>query len=352
MAKYHKITGNESVGTIAGMYGVTPQTLLAANPGVSTLAAGAYIRVPGLSTTSSMGGLGTNLKNVLSGQYQSNYQTATGQTAAAPGSLAGVPLAVPQYQENLNAPGRTQKLRSKVPAQGTMGGIVYDEANPRPATQTQTPTPQPRRGTYGQTLSAAPPAYGSDSPEGMANPTGTPRANLNAQQIANQNNVVSSWKPSWATSTWNENMMKGTPTPVTPDIFQELVFVSQNNGLPRDASIQRVNGMLLSHGYVYNPITKRYDPGASANGTSGNVLDRNGNVVKDIAGNPVTTDGGKFSKDSWENYKQKTIARGGKRTWIRGGGRSSEAVNTSVSTATGSNVPNSTGNTDSIWRIG
>mgnify|MGYP007100099666 CR=1 FL=1 len=343
MAKYHKITGNESVGTIAGMYGVTPQTLLAANPGVSTLAAGAYIRVPGLSTTSSMGGLGTNLKNVLSGQYQSNYQTATGQTAAAPGSLAGVPLAVPQYQENLNAPGRTQKLRSKVPAQGTMGGIVYDEANPRPATQTQTPTPQPRRGTYGQTLPVAPPAYGSDSPEGMANPTGTPRPNMNAQQIAELNlaNARNTFKPSSQLLNWNQQVSSGITTPLTSSMFNELTTLSVNNGLPRDAAILAVNSMLQAKGYTYNPVTKGYvATNQSAPATQ-----------KDIAGNPVTTDGGKFSADSWENYKQKTIARGGKRTWIRGGNRGSEPTATAPA-ATGSNVPNSTGSADSIWRIG
>src|SRR5688572_23547588 len=46
--KYHKITGNESIGGIAGMYGVTPQTFLKANPGVTRLVPGASLRVPSI----------------------------------------------------------------------------------------------------------------------------------------------------------------------------------------------------------------------------------------------------------------------------------------------------------------
>lgn len=44
---YHKITGNESIGDIAGMYGMDPQTLLAENPTLlGTPPAGAFLKMP------------------------------------------------------------------------------------------------------------------------------------------------------------------------------------------------------------------------------------------------------------------------------------------------------------------
>jgi len=45
--QYHKVTGNESIGSIAGMYGVTPQALVGANPSMqSTPPAGSWVAVP------------------------------------------------------------------------------------------------------------------------------------------------------------------------------------------------------------------------------------------------------------------------------------------------------------------
>lgn len=297
MAKYHKITGNESVGTIAGMYGVTPQTLLAANPGVSTLSAGAYLRVPTIQSATTQG-VSWNGTNPMGG--------------------AGA------------NPPKTQNPLDKV--LNVFSGIGETLSNVKFSSDSvlgQTRTPYPG---YNQ--------------NGVQSPTQTPKTNgnLNAQQIAELNlaNARNTFKPSSNLLNWNQQISSGVATPLTSSMFNELTTLSVNNGLPRDAAILAVNSMLQAKGYTYNPITKGY---VATNQTAPATQ-------KDIAGNPVTTDGGKFSKDSWENYKQKTIARGGKRTWIRGGGRSSEAVNTSVSTATGSNVPNSTGNTDSIWRIG
>lgn len=43
---YHQITGSESIGTIAEMYGSNPQAILNENPGVSRLSAGAFLRLP------------------------------------------------------------------------------------------------------------------------------------------------------------------------------------------------------------------------------------------------------------------------------------------------------------------
>ncbi len=298
MAKYHKITGNESVGTIAGMYGVTPQTLLAANPGVSTLSAGAYLRVPsnGLGANTSAGGAGANQPKMLPPKKEAGFSNP------AQNPLDKVVNVFQGIGETLS--------NIKFKPDSTLGG-----------------TRQP---------------YPLYSQNGTQTPTTQQNGNLNAQQIAELNlaNARNTFKPSWATSTWNENLSNGNPTPVTPDVFQELVFIRQNGGVPRDASIQIVNSALVAQGYVYNPITKRYDPGGPTGGSAPKTQDN--------------TENGRFSKDSWENYKQKTIARGGKRTWIgRGGNRGGGETQAQVQEiAVGSNTPNSTGTTDSIWRIG
>lgn len=309
MAKYHKITGNESVGTIAGMYGVTPQTLLAANPGVSTLSAGAYLRVPS-------NGLGANT------------------------SAGGIkPLATPAAYNPVKAALKVER--------GTYGQIV-GQTN----TQTQTRDPYP--------LYTKKETFASYAPEGQPNTYQAnayepiQKGNLNAQQIAELNlaNARNTFKPSSAFNNWYDQARNGNLVAVPQSVFQELTTLTMNSGVPRDTAILAANSILTAQGYMYNPISKGYVK--RPDNAAGSVVDSNGNVVKDIAGNVVTTDGGKFSADSWENYKQKTIARGGKRTWIgrgrNGGGEATAAVVQEA--AVGSNTPNSTGSNDSIWRIG
>lgn len=67
MAQWHQIRGNETIGSIAGMYGATPFQLLGANPGMgNTLAAGSYLRVPtvgSLNVGTGVGGYSTQQLN-------------------------------------------------------------------------------------------------------------------------------------------------------------------------------------------------------------------------------------------------------------------------------------------------
>lgn len=307
MAKYHKITGNESIGTIAEMYGTNPQTLLASNPGMSTLAAGAYLRVPSL-------GLGTNT------------------------SAGGIkqPLATPAAYNPVKEALKVERGTYGQTVGQTFQSTVTPSNNPRALTA--------ERGTYGQTLQQE--TFASYSPKGQTNSyqgyDPKQQGNLNAQQVAELNlaNARNTFKPSSNLLNWNQQVSSGVATPLTPSMFNELTTISVNNGLPRDAAILAVNSMLQAQGYTYNPITKGYV-----------ATDKAPAVKKDISGNPVSTDGGKFSADSWENYKQKTIARGEKRWWI-GKGKTHGENTAAITPVDGSNAVTGSGQADSIWRIG
>ncbi len=348
MAKYHKITGNESIGTIAGMYGVDPQTLLASNPGVSTLAAGAYLRVPSVATA--IKNSVVKFGNVLAGKDTYNQPQHVNSYTPG-GSLAGVPLQSNNAVTSAlviggNTPTGYQPQTGKrgIGVKGQAGGIVYDEANPRPVAQkTQGYTsPYAYQNTQAQRPSV--PNSGESQATPMDSVGATPREGLNAQQIAELNlaNARNTFQPSTQLLSWNQQISSGVPTPLTANMFQELTTLSVNSGVPREAAIQAVNSMLQSRGYTYNPITKGYVSTGQVGG-SAPATTQTGD----------TTNGGQYSKDSWENYKQRTIARGGKRTWIgRGGNRSNEqaaaptAASPTDATATGSGTANS------IWRIG
>lgn len=75
--QYHKVTGNESIGTIAAQYGTTPMALVGANPSMQGAPpAGSFVRVPRLLPSTQA----PFQKTAESAQYQAIPQAVTRQT--------------------------------------------------------------------------------------------------------------------------------------------------------------------------------------------------------------------------------------------------------------------------------